>query len=146
MIGLPARIAPRREAPMSAVETVQEIYAAFGRGEVPAILERLAPEVEWEYGGTREVPWLEPRSGREGAKAFFESLAAIEIRSFAVKRLLADGPLVVALVDIEFTVRATGKRVVEEDEVHLWHLDGAHRVRRFRHRVDTLAHRQALTP
>ena len=37
---------------MSNVHTVQEIYAAFGRGDVPAILSRLSESVEWEYGPT----------------------------------------------------------------------------------------------
>jgi len=30
------------------VETVQRIYEAFGAGDVPAILELLADDVEWE--------------------------------------------------------------------------------------------------
>ena len=35
---------------MAQVDTAQQIYQAFGRGDVPAILERLADNVEWEYG------------------------------------------------------------------------------------------------
>jgi ketosteroid isomerase-like protein len=36
---------------------VQEMYAAFGRGDVPAILQRLADDVEWEYGvNSTDVP------------------------------------------------------------------------------------------
>ena len=32
------------------VATIQEIYAAFGRGDMDAMLERLAPLIEWDYG------------------------------------------------------------------------------------------------
>ena len=32
---------------MSPIETVQKMYAAFGKGEVPAILACLADDVEW---------------------------------------------------------------------------------------------------
>jgi hypothetical protein len=129
---------------MGNLQTVQEIYAAFGRGDVPAILAKLADTVEWEYAaGSSEIPWLQPRRGREGAEAFFASLGAIRIRRFVPTRFLDGGEVVVVLVDIEFTVTATGKSVAEEDEVHLWHFDAQGRVTRFRHRVDTLAHAEA---
>ena len=29
--------------------TVADAYAAFGRGDVPAVLDRLAPDVAWEH-------------------------------------------------------------------------------------------------
>jgi len=41
------------------------------------------------------------------------------------------------LIELEFVVRATGLRVVEEDEVHIFHFDDSGKVRRFRHRLDT---------
>jgi len=102
---------------------------------------KLSEAVDWEYGaGPNEVPWLQRRRGREGAGAFFSSLAAIQIQRFTPKTFLDGGKLVVVLVDIEFTVTATGKRVVEEDEVHIWHFDEQGKVARFRHRVDTQQH------
>lgn len=119
-------------------ETVQEIYEAFGRGDVPAILDRLDDAVEWEYGTQPgEVPWLQPRHGKAGAAEFFASLAGLEFHNFVPKAILEGDGLVVALVDVDATVKATGKRFVEEDEVHLWHFNDAGRVVRFRHRVDT---------
>ncbi|MFL6203479.1 MAG: nuclear transport factor 2 family protein [Thermoanaerobaculia bacterium] len=80
---------------MTGKETVQEIYAAFGRGDVPAILERLAPDVEWEYGASpTEVPWLQPRQGRAGAAEFFASLANLEFHRFEPKMILEEGATV----------------------------------------------------
>ena len=35
---------------MSNLATVQAIYAAFGRGDVPAILSHLTDGVAWEHG------------------------------------------------------------------------------------------------
>src|SRR5262245_21721900 len=118
------------------------MYEAFGRGDVPAILACLADDVEWEYGAnSTDVPWLQPRRGRAAVGGFFESLAAIEIHKFVPKAimdvLIVDKPVVVSLVDLEATVRATGRRWLEEDEVHIWHFDANGKVRRFRHRVDT---------
>src|ERR1700730_6716089 len=126
---------------MSNLQTTQEIYEAFGRGDVPAILSKLSETVDWEYGASSsEVPWLQHRQGPDGAAAFFSSLAAIQIQRFTSKKFLDGGNVVVVLVDIEFTVTATGKRVVEEDEVHIWHFDDQGKVIRFRHRVDTQQH------
>ena len=123
---------------MSNLAVVRDIYAAFGRGDVPAILEHLSDSVEWEYGaGTTEIPWLQPRQGRAGAAAFFSSLGALEIEKFVPKVFLEGPGLVVALVDLEAKVKATGRRIVEEDEAHIWYFDEANRVTRFRHRVDT---------
>lgn len=120
-------------------ETVQEMYAAFGRGDVSAILERLAPDIEWEYDASpTEVPWLQPRQGRSGAAEFFASLANLEFHRFEPRMILEEGTTVVVLVDIEATVRKTGLRVAEIDEVHIWHFGDDGLVTRFRHRADTL--------
>lgn len=129
---------------MDNLTTTQAIYAAFGRGDIPAILATLSDDVEWEYGATRnDAPWLKRGRGRDGAGSFFASLAGMDIHRFGVNSILAGDNVTVALVNIEFTVKATGKRVVEEDEVHIWHFDKQGKVARFRHRVDTLAHHLA---
>ncbi len=57
---------------------------------------------------------------------------------------LESGPTVVVLFQLEATVKATGRRVVEEDEVHIWHFDAAGKASRFRHRVDTHLHHLAF--
>ncbi|HSV53422.1 MAG TPA: nuclear transport factor 2 family protein [Burkholderiaceae bacterium] len=133
---------------MEPVERVQQMYAAFGRGDVPAILAGLAEDVEWEYGAIRNpVPWLQPYKGRAQVPQFFEALAKhIDLTQFEPRTFLQQGLLVVDLVDVAFTVRATGKHVVEAETVHIWHFNAAGLVQRFRHRVDTWASAQALIP
>ena len=123
---------------MAHIATVQQLYEAFGKGDVPAILERLADDVDWEYGGDATgLPWLQARRGRAQVVGFFQDLAALDIQRFEPTTLLESGNVVVALIRLEVVVRATGRRVVEEDEVHIWHFDDRGQVRRFRHRVDT---------
>jgi uncharacterized protein len=124
---------------MNAIETVQQIYAAFGRGDVPAILERLADDVEWEYAtGPNPIPWLQPLKGRVEVPKFFEALFSnVEITRFEVGKIFGDTSTVVDLVNLEYTARATGRKVVEVDEVHVWHFNDAGQVQRFRHRADT---------
>lgn len=130
---------------MSRLDVVRRIYGAFGRGDVPTILAQLTPDVEWEYGGgTTDVPWLQPRRGRDEVPAFFAAFAgATELIRFEVKELLEGADVVIAIVDLEFAVRATGKLVLEEDEIHIWRFTGSH-VSRFRHRSDTHQHLRAF--
>lgn len=130
---------------MNSIARVQQIYEAFGKGDVPAILAALAEDVQWEYGGyPNDVPWLQPQRGRANVVKFFEALAGMRLTKFEPRGLYGDERTVVALIDVEFTVVATGKTVVESDEVHVWHFDADGRVARFRHRVDTWQHVQAL--
>ena len=126
---------------MSNIKAVQDIYAAFGRGDIPAILDRLADSIEWEYGfAPNEVPWLQLRRGRAEVGEFFESLNALEFHKFEPKTFLEGSGLVVALLNFEVTVKHTGKRIVEEDEAHIWHFDVSGQVIRFRHCLDTYQH------
>ena len=130
---------------MTPIERIQQLYAAFGRGDVPAILAGLAEGVQWEYNAfPNPAPWLQPLQGRANVARFFEALGAIELTQFEPRHFFSSGNLVVDLVDVAFTVKATGKRVLEPETVHLWHLNDDGLVTRFRHRVDTWQTAQAL--
>jgi ketosteroid isomerase-like protein len=132
---------------MSNIETIRELYAAFARGDMKAILARLSESVEWEYGPTStNVPWLQRRNGREGAAEFFASLAEMELHKFQPKEFLEAPGVVVVPIDIDLTVKATGKRVTEEDEIHVWRFDEAGKITRYRHGVDTHLHQLAYNP
>ena len=132
---------------MGNVQTVQEIYALFGAGDVPGILAKLADDVDWQYGsGSTDVPWLQHRKGRAAVGGFFEALGNLEFHNFAPKQLLEGDGVVVSLVDVEFTVKATGKRVAEENEVHVWHFNSAGQVSRFKEGLDSHAHQRAYKP
>jgi uncharacterized protein len=129
---------------MNNVQVIESIYGAFGIGDIPAILARLSVDVEWEYGMVdAEVPWLAPRRGRAGVAQFFESLSALEFRKFEPRLVMGSAGVVVALIDIEFVVKATGIAVAEEHEVHLWHFGGDGLVNRFCHKLDSYQHWKA---
>jgi ketosteroid isomerase-like protein len=130
---------------MSNIETVKGVYAAFGRGDIPAIMEVIADDIEWEYGmADTGVPWLRSRTGRDRAQQFFASLAAVEFHSFDPRVLLERDDVVVALVDVSFMVKDTGVVVSEEDEVHIWTFDADGKVSRFCHKLDTHQHWAAV--
>ncbi len=133
---------------MSNQQTVQDIYAAFGRGDIPAILERLADDVQWDHlpdgsGAERHaVPWLVARTGRDDVAGFFEALGGLEIHELAPTAILADGDTVVVLLDEDATVRATGERF-RDATAHVWTFGPDGRVVAFRHIADTVKHVEA---
>src|SRR3954452_22839807 len=125
------------------LRTMQDIYAAFGRGDIPAILERLGPAVVFDPDddGT-PVPWLVRREGIDGATEFFAALDVFAFHGFEATNLLAGGDQVAATIRIGATVRATGVPL-PEDELHLWTFGPDGRVSEMRHYVDTAKHAEA---
>ena|SRR5438093_6380377 len=120
---------------------VQAIYQAFGTGNVPALLERLAEDVEWEHDSIDHgIPWLKPGRGKAHVLKFFEIVGReFEISRFDVKSLFENGPQVIAQIAIEAKIRSTGKPL-KDYELHVWTFDNQGKVKAFRHCVDTHQH------
>lgn len=74
-------------------QTVRSIYAAFERGDIPAVFERLDPEVEIRQ--SEEMPWGGVYRGCEGAAAFFGALAEHIDTKVEIDRLIVAGDAVV---------------------------------------------------
>lgn len=118
------------------VKTVQSIYEAFGRGDVPFILEQLAEDVVWDQDApSHGVPIYEPRSGRANVAGFFEALQGLEFTRFQPLNFLIGGNQVAVTVDLAATVKDTG-RAIEVLEIHLWTFGEDGKVTRFFHAVD----------
>jgi uncharacterized protein len=134
---------------MSNSQTVQSIYEAFGRGDIPAILDCLADDVRWEHwpdgngAGRQGVPWLQPRNGKQEVGGFFEALGALEFHDFRPGGFLESNGQVAALVDVDVSVRETGRRF-RDSEIHLWTFAADGKVSEFRHYVDTAKHVEAV--
>jgi uncharacterized protein len=129
------------------IETVQTIYQAFGRGDIPTILALLSPDVRWEDWADNSaqrsgVPTLQARRGPDGVTQFFGEVAKMQMHEFKVLDVIGGERQVAAEVLIEFTVPATGLRVRDE-ELHLWTFGADGKVVRMRHYVDTGKHQRA---
>jgi len=128
------------------VNAVKAIYDAFGKGDVPAILSRLAPDVEWEHDwGGETLGWYEPRRGRDAVPAFFGTLADFEFARFEPFAYLEGDNMVAVPVRLELVVKASGKRI-RDLEMHLWTFRVDGQVAKFRHLVDTLQFSTATRP
>jgi ketosteroid isomerase-like protein len=130
---------------MNNLQKVQTIYEAFGRGDVPTILELCGDDIDWDYAQRgHSIPWLQRRRGRAGVGGFFQAVGEhLDITMFAAKTYCEGQGVVCVLCDIEAKVKPTGKVFREEDEVHVWHFDAAGRIVRFRHAADTLLQQRA---
>jgi ketosteroid isomerase-like protein len=127
--------------------TVSAIYAAFGRGDILAILDHLADDVRWEEWADNTaqaagVPWLQARRGKAGVLEFFGVMGTMQMRDFRVLSLMAGGNQAAAEIEIEFVVPSTG-RTLRDQELHLWTCDDEGKVVRLRHYVDTAKHTAA---
>jgi ketosteroid isomerase-like protein len=128
---------------MTPLETVQTIYAAFGRGDVPAIIELMSDGVEWESWADNSaqragVPWMTARQGKAGVAAFFQLVGQFTIHEFQVLSIMANDRQVAA----EFVIDATppGGRRYRDEEMHLWTFGADGTVTRLRHYTDTAKH------
>jgi len=58
------------------IQAVQQLYTAFGRGNLDTIMNALADDVEWiQLGSTDVLPWAGTRHGRARAAWFFTAVA-----------------------------------------------------------------------
>lgn len=120
------------------------MYEEFGRGDIPAILEKLSDSVEWDYSGnTADVPWFRHRRGKSEVTGFFESLNELQFNKFQPKEFLEGENTVVTLLDIDLIVKSNGSRITEEDAAHIWRFDSEGKIVSFRHGVDTFQHHRA---
>lgn len=126
------------------LETVNAIYEAFSRGDIPAILGHLAEDIAWEAWPDNSaqkagVPWMEARRGRENVLGFFKTVGEFQFKEFQVLSLMAGGNQVAVELAVEADVPSTGGHFRDE-EMHVWTFDDEGQVIRLRHYLDTAKH------
>ena len=88
---------------------VQGIYAAFGQGDIPAILNVLADNVEFHEPPGGEPPFTGIYHGRDGAGTFFqEMIGTVDVLMLEPQEFVAQGDTVVVLGHYRFRPKATG--------------------------------------
>ena len=109
---------------MSGIQVVEELYNAFGRGDIPAILRMVSESVEWGHpDSSTDLPFLQPGRGRDHVAKFFEAFTALQMNAFHPKLFLEKDGTVVVLVDEDVTVKSTGNRIPSLEQVHVWKVD-----------------------
>ena len=121
-------------------KVVQDAYAAFGRGDIPALLGYMTDDVQWRpvIGTSKHVPFSGARTGKASVAEFFKVVAETEdFQQFEPREFIAQGNTVVAIGHYRATTKASGK-TFDSDFVMVFTLrDG--KVAAFREFTDTAA-------
>ena len=103
---------------------VQDLYAAFGRGDIAFVLDRIADDCE-EFSvisaTSTGVPWhvAGKLKGKAAAAAFFEALgSSVNHDLFEQRDFAATGEHVYVTVRLGMTLRATGKKLEQAEVIH----------------------------
>ena len=126
---------------MSHEQTVNDVYAAFQRGDVAAIVARVADDVDWRNDRveSRECPWNGNFSGKAKLPGFFNALGEqLDFKVFDVKAMIASGAHVAVQLRIESNLKKNG-RPLKNDVMHLWSFNDRGQINRYRHFNDTAA-------
>ena len=127
--------------PVPHADVIRTIYAAFSRGDVPAITSLVADKVDWNNSATAagKAPWNADFSGKAKLPGFFAALAKhADIPVFELKEFVSEGSHVVVRVHLRIVMKKNG-RAAEYDSLHFWTFDGAGKVSGYRHFNDTAA-------
>ncbi len=126
--------------------TVQNLYAAFGKGDVPTVLSYLSDDVVWTDAGTA-VGNLHTgvRRGKAAVSDFFKELNnSIAIEDFKVNDYIASGNKVVAAGHYKGKAKSTAKQV-STDFTMIWEFDQAGKISKHHIYLDTDNIAKALT-
>jgi ketosteroid isomerase-like protein len=130
---------------MNNLETTHAVFAAFGAGDVPAILGLLDDDVVIEFYGPPVIPYAGTWRGRDEARRFFETvLSSVRINQFEPEEFLADADKVVVTGHLNLNAVTTG-REIDSDFVHVITV-GDGKWKRFRDFMNTAVAAAAFAP
>ncbi len=108
------------------IKLLRTAYEAFGRGDIPTVLELIDDNCDWGVETTATfAPYYGIRHGKSGVLAFFEHLGAtFEVERFEATAMAGDGEDVLAVVAYAIKSRATGKSAAMNIQHHFKIVDG----------------------
>ena len=126
---------------VSNLEQIQELYGAFGRGEIEPVLAALAPDVEWVEADIEGLPYRGVHRGPEavGRDVFAQIPAPTVVRARAAE-WVDGGDTIVMLGRV--TVRLDG-RESSQSVAQVWKFQDG-KITRFESFQDTLATARVL--
>jgi len=94
------------------ISFVQSLYAAFGRGDIAALVAGLSSDVDWHVTGKAGYPTFGTWKGPAKVQEFFKLVAETEeFSDFTPKSFHADGDKVFVLGNYTLKVKKTGRQV-----------------------------------
>jgi len=119
------------------VETVKSLYAAYARGDIPAVLAGMTDDVDWRQVSPASFPTGGSKRGPQAVvNDFFAKIReVVDILAFEIDHMVAQGEHVVAIGHGRFRTKATGEEWETEFAHTICLRDG--RICQFREFTDT---------
>ncbi len=119
-------------------ETVRQLYADFSRGNIPAMLQHVADDVDWECVCPPALPYAGRRRTRDEVAKFFTDIPkADQIHQFEPREFIDGGDHVTVLGVEQSTALETQKEFTSE-WVHVFSFKGG-KITRWRGFFNTAA-------
>lgn len=88
----------------------QQAYTNFKTGNIQALLDQLSDDVTWQLPEVEGAPLSGKRTGRDGVREFFATVARDqEVIEFEPREFVAQGDKVVSLGHYKWRVKDTGR-------------------------------------
>lgn len=101
-------------------DVVRQAYNNFKTGNINALLNLLADDVDWRLPAIKNVPFAKRFQGRAGVGQFFAGVGENqEVIRFEPKEFISEGDKVAVIGHYEWRVKSTGKNF-EGDWVHVF--------------------------
>ncbi len=98
------------------VQQAKDAYAAFERGDIVAVMQTMADDIEWVVPGTADVPTAGTYRGKSAVQDWFGAVGqTVEFQRFEPYEFIAQGDKVVVLVHVTGKVRRTNRTYTSED-------------------------------
>jgi len=124
------------------IQSIKDVYAAFGRGDVATILSKLSSDVSWEVEAPAEISFAGIRKGPDAVKGFFQAIANDHADpKLEITEYLSSTDAVATFGRYKCTLKKTGKHV-DSPVAHLFKFrDG--KIVRFVDHINTAAFLEA---
>ncbi len=103
------------------IQIVQDIYAAFSRGDVPGIMQHIDDDLS-AFGIVSEerlIPWHIQISRKADVPQFFKAIAeSSDITRFEPRDFAAGGNLVYCTISLDVTYRHNGRKLTLDNQIH----------------------------
>ena len=97
------------------IQVVRDMFNAFKRGDIPALMRSVADEVVWEVPGPPHVPYAGRRFGCREVEKFFELVERnAEFNTFEPREFIAQADKVVAVGHYSGRAKPTGRELVSD--------------------------------
>jgi len=102
------------------IDTIRQIYEAFGRGDLGFILDQLTDDVDWASCPDSDIaPWHGVRKGKAEVPSFFAALGEnLQITEFMPLSFASNDSDVMVVTHWEATAPATGRSAAMD--IHHW--------------------------